>query len=290
VLEFAQCFGFNLANALARHVELLADFFKRVIAGHFDTKTHTQHLGLSRCKAVQNVLDHIAKASLHGGLHWCSVGGILDEVAQMAVVIVPDRCFHGDRLLGDFHDLANFVFRDLHALCQYAGIRLKAKLLQVLAADAVHLVDGFDHVHRNANGARLVGYRAGNGLANPPSCIRREFVATAVFELVHRLHQADVAFLDQVQELQATVGVFLGDRNHQAQVGFDHFFLGVARRRLALVHALVDVLEVGQRNHHAALQVDEGLLQLLDGRDVALDDHAPRLTRGGLFFHPLQIE
>ena len=89
------------------------------------------------------------------------------------------------------------------------GVGLEAELLQVLRADAVHLVDRLDHVHRDADGARLVGDRAGDGLADPPGGVGRELVAAAVFELVHRLHQADVAFLDEVEELQAAVGVLL---------------------------------------------------------------------------------
>ena len=31
VLQLAKCFGFNLANALARDVKLFAHFFKRVV-------------------------------------------------------------------------------------------------------------------------------------------------------------------------------------------------------------------------------------------------------------------
>ncbi len=111
-------------------------------------------------------------------------------------------------------------------------IRLEAGFLQDLAGDAVHLVDGLDHVHRDADGAGLVGDRAGDGLADPPGGVGRELVAAAVFELVHRLHQADVAFLDQVEELQAAVGVLLGDGDHQTQVGLDHLLLGVAAPRL----------------------------------------------------------
>ncbi len=76
-------------------------------------------------------------------------------------------------------------------------------------------------MHRDADGARLVGDGASDGLPNPPGGVGGELVAAAVFELVHRLHQAEVAFLDQVKELKAAVGVFLGDGNHQAQVGLD---------------------------------------------------------------------
>jgi hypothetical protein len=118
--------------------------------------------------------------------------------------------------------------------------RLAADLVQHLAAGADDLVDRLDHVHRDTDGARLVGDRAGDRLTDPPGGVGRELVAAAVFELVDRLHQADVAFLDQVQELQAAVGVFLGDRDHEAQVGLDHFLLGLPGFALALLHRLDD--------------------------------------------------
>jgi hypothetical protein len=106
-------------------------------------------------------------------------------------------------------------------------------------------------VHRDADGARLVGDGAGDGLADPPGGVGGELVAAAVFELVHRLHQADVAFLDQVEELQAAVGVLLGDGDHQAQVGLGHLALGAAGLGFAGGHLLVDVLEFLQRDADA---------------------------------------
>ena len=88
--------------------------------------------------------------------------------------------------------------------------------------------------------------RAGDRLADPPGRVGAELVAAAVLELVDRLHQADVAFLDQVEELQAAVGVFLGDRDDQAQVGLDHFLLGDARLALALLDHVHDPAELAQ--------------------------------------------
>jgi hypothetical protein len=103
-------------------------------------------------------------------------------------------------------------------------------------------------VHRNADGARLVGDRAGDRLPDPPGRIGRELVAAAVFEFVDRLHQADIAFLDQIEELQAAIGVFLGDRDDEAQVGLDHFLLGDRRLALALLHLVDDAAELGDGN------------------------------------------
>src|SRR3546814_18612635 len=61
--------------------------------------------------------------------------------------------------------------------------------------------------------ARLVGDRAGDRLPDPPGRIGRELVAAAILELVDRLHQTDIAFLNEIQELQAAVRVLLGDRD-----------------------------------------------------------------------------
>src|SRR5215207_5336365 len=67
MLELAQCLCLDLANALARHVELLAHLFQRVVGRHLDAEAHAQHLGLARRQAVEDVLDHVAQAGLHGG-------------------------------------------------------------------------------------------------------------------------------------------------------------------------------------------------------------------------------
>ena len=172
-------------------------------------------------------------------------GLVLDEIAEVRIFVVADRGFHRDRLFGDLQHLADLVFRHFHALGQLVRQWLAAHLLQHLPGNAVELVDGLDHVHRDTDRARLVGDRARDRLANPPGRVGRELVAAPVFELVDRLHQADVAFLDQVEELQAAVGVLLRDRDDQSQVGLDHFLLGTARLGFADRHLPVDFLDLG---------------------------------------------
>src|SRR3546814_15942098 len=46
--QLAQRLGLDLANALAGDVELLADFFERVVGVHVDAEAHPQPLGLTR--------------------------------------------------------------------------------------------------------------------------------------------------------------------------------------------------------------------------------------------------
>ena len=128
-------------------------------------------------------------------------------------------------------------------------------------------------------------------LANPPRRIGRELVAAAVFELIDRLHQADVAFLDQIEELQAAVGVFLGDRDDEAQVGFDHFLLGLARFALALLHHVHDLAELADLEPGLGRQRMDVGAQLLDAVLVAGDEILPAL--GGQFrdaVEPARVE
>src|SRR5262249_15645970 len=99
-------------------------------------------------------------------------------------------------------------------------------------------------MHWDPNGTRLVCDRTGDRLSDPPCGVSREFVASAVFEFVHGLHEADVALLDEIEELQTTVDVFLGDRDYEPQIGFRHLPLCPTRLRLGGGHLPVDFLQV----------------------------------------------
>ena len=155
----------------------------------------------------------------------------------------PIGRLEGDRLLGDLQDLADLVERQLHLLGDLFRRRLAAVLLDEVARGADELVDRLDHVDRDADRARLVGDRAGDRLADPPRRVRRELVAALVLELVDGLHQADVALLDQVEELQAAVRVLLRDRDDEAEVRLDELGLRALGDALALADALVGVAD-----------------------------------------------
>src|SRR5216110_3131019 len=109
VAQLAQRLGLDLPYALARDVELLADLLQRVVGGHLDAEAHAQHLGLARRERVEHFLRHVAQAG-----EGRRVGGrerrlVLDEIAEVRVVVVTDRRLHRDRLLGDLEDLADLL-------------------------------------------------------------------------------------------------------------------------------------------------------------------------------------
>ena len=69
------------------------------------------------------------------------------------------------------------------------------------------------------DGAAGVGYAAGDGLANPPGGIGGEFETFTPVELFYGVHEADVAFLDEVKQRQTRGVVLLGNGHHETQVG-----------------------------------------------------------------------
>ena len=156
--------------------------------------------------------------------------------------------------------------RDLELLGDLVGVRLAAETLHELALDVHDLVQLLDHVHGDADRARLVGDRARDGLADPPRRVRRELVALAVVELLDGADQAERAFLDQVEEAEAAAEVALGDRDDEAEVRLGHLRL---RRHVAALDALreADFLVGGEERHLADLaQVEaEAVEARLDG-------------------------
>src|SRR6266853_3634791 len=120
-----------------------------------------------------------------------------------------------------------------------------------------------------------VGDRARDRLADPPRRIGREFVAAAVLELIDRLHQADIAFLDEVEELQAAIGVFLGDRDDEAEIGLDHLLLRPRRLALAALHRADDAPELADRQTGLGRGDGDLTAQLHDVGGVLLDEIGP---------------
>src|SRR5688500_17731194 len=96
--------------------------------------------------------------------------------------------------------------------------RFAAQQLNMQEVRTNKLVDRLDHMDWNTNGASLIGDRACDGLANPPRRVRRELVTAAVFELIDGFHQTDVAFLNEIQELQTAIRVFFRNRNDETKV------------------------------------------------------------------------
>ena len=92
--------------------------------------------------------------------------------------------------------------------------------------------------------ARLVGDRAGDRLTDPPCRVGRELVAAAVFELVHGLHQPDVAFLYKIEGI-AGRGSCISWRSRSRDAGSPRPFpfFRLPRLFLALLNLVHDPAE-----------------------------------------------
>src|SRR6516162_3676245 len=108
-----------------------------------------------------------------------------------------------------------------------SGGGLAAQVLKHLPLHPGQPADGLGHVHREADGAGLVGHGPGDRLPDPPGGIGGELVAPGVVEFLHAADQAEVALLDQVEEEHPAPGVPPGQRDDQAQVGLQQVVLGL---------------------------------------------------------------
>src|SRR6478736_3806567 len=240
VAQLAERLGLDLADALAGDVELLADLLEGAGTPVLEAEPELEHAPLATGQRVKDRLDLLLEELMRRRLGRGERAPVLDEVAEVGVLLLADRGLERDRLLRDLDDLADLLGRDLDLLALRHGLgdlldrRLTAQLLKELARDADQPVDRLDHVDRDADRPRLVRDRARDRLPDPPRGVGGELVAAAVLELVDGLHQADVAFLDQIEELQATVGVLLGDRDDETEVGLDQLLLRLLGLRLAL--------------------------------------------------------
>src|SRR5215471_16420650 len=93
VLELAQRLGLDLADALARHRELLADLFQRVVGIHADAEAHAQHALLARRQGRQDAGGGFAQIGLNRGVDRQDRVLVLDEIAEVGILLVADRSF-----------------------------------------------------------------------------------------------------------------------------------------------------------------------------------------------------
>ncbi len=231
--QLSQGLGFDLADTFTGNGERLAHLLQRQFVAVFQPEAHLDNSLLARCKRLQHGSQMFLQVEVDGRIRWRNDALVLDKVAQVGLFVFSDGCLERHGLLRDLLCFANRVNGKIHAPCEFLGSWLASEFLDKLPAGAGLLVDRFDHVHGHADGARLIGDGASDALANPPSCVGGEFVTAPPFEFVCALHESDVALLDQIEELHAAIGIFLGNRNDEAKVCLGELGFGLLGFRLA---------------------------------------------------------
>src|SRR5690242_12134827 len=252
--QLPQGLRLDLPDALARDVERAADLLEGVLGAVADAEAHLEDLLLAGRQRLQHPARLILEVRHQDRLDRREDLPVLDEVAQMRILLLADRSLERDGLLRDLHDLADLRDGHVHPLRDLLGVRLAAELLHERPRRARQLVDRLDHVDRDADRARLVRDRARDRLPDPPRRVGRELVAALVLELVDRAHEADVPLLDQVEELEPAVHVALGDRHDEAEVRLDELLLCRPRTMVCAADAADGTLQ--HRRRHADVPLE----------------------------------
>src|SRR5262245_7534883 len=166
--EFAQCFRFDLTDALSGYFEILSHFFQRVVCGFSDTETLAQNLFFARGQRFQCAVDLSLQIVTDGCFERRNSLLVLDEVAQMAVFLLTDGCFQRDRFAGDFENLPDFVEREIHPLGDFLWGRFPPQFLYEMTGGPDQFINGFNHMNRDPDCASLVSDRPCDSLTDPP--------------------------------------------------------------------------------------------------------------------------
>src|SRR5713226_6601405 len=234
VAEFVKGPDLDLTDTLAGERESLAHLLQRALMAVVEAEAQLYHAALPRRERVEHVLHLGVEHGERGGVRGRDCLTVLDEVAEMRVLLLADRGLERDRGLGKPYDLPHPLRGDPHLLADLFLAWLPPNLLEQAARHPRQLVDHLNHVYRNADRSRLVSEGTGDGLPDPPVGVRGELETLVVVELLDRTDQAHVALLDQIQEAEAAAEVLLGDRDHQAKVGLGQALLGLVGPLAAL--------------------------------------------------------
>ena len=167
-------------------------------------------------QAVQHRIQVLAQQIIGRGLVRGGDFFILDEITEDRIFFIVGRSLQRKRPPGDLYHVLYFLWRDIQRGGELFHRGVSSEPLRQLVLDAQQLVDLVAHMDRHTNGAPLIGDCTGHRLPDPPGCIRAEFMAAPVIELLRGSDQADIPFLDQVQKWNASAHIFLRNRDHQA--------------------------------------------------------------------------
>src|SRR5262245_14722275 len=109
--ELSERLRLDLADALARHLEVLTDLLEGVVALLADAEAHPEDLLLARRQRLEHLPGLLGQVHVDDRLGRRDDALVLDEVAEMRIFFLSDRRLEADGLLRDLQDFADFVER-----------------------------------------------------------------------------------------------------------------------------------------------------------------------------------
>src|SRR5262249_54009848 len=96
--QLAQRLGLDLPDTLACHREAPPDLLQRMVGALADPEAQAHHLLLARRERGEDLLRLLLEVVVHHHLARREHRQVLDEVAEVAVLLVADGRLEGDRL------------------------------------------------------------------------------------------------------------------------------------------------------------------------------------------------
>ena len=206
---------------------------------------------------------------------------VLKEVDELSAILIVHRTIQGEGSLRPVSlDLLQLLSGDPRLLLKLLVARHLAGPCGDSLGGASYSVVGVEHMNGNTNGASLVGQRPADRMANPPARVGAESVTTVVVETLHRLHQADVPLLNEVDEREPASVVAAGNRHHQTKVRGDETILRSLLRTLGPTDAIEVLSEAARDANRVSMEVTlvgilardtvDGLVGVLNEDPVAI--------------------
>src|SRR3954469_11487397 len=138
--QLGEGLGLDLADPLAGDAELAPDLLQGARVAVGQAEAQLDDLLLPLAQGVQHRVELLLEQDEAGRVDRDDRVGVLDEVAEVGVLLLTDGRLQGDRLLGDLEDLADLLGGELHLAADLLRGRLAAEVLEQLALDADELV------------------------------------------------------------------------------------------------------------------------------------------------------
>ena len=107
VAQLAQRLRLDLADAFAGHIELRSHLFQGALTPIFEAEAQTQHALLAQAERLLRGHNLLGEKLAIRRLVRLLRRLVLDEVPEVAVLLLADRRLEGDRLLAHLAHLAN---------------------------------------------------------------------------------------------------------------------------------------------------------------------------------------
>src|SRR5690606_36339569 len=127
------------------------------------------------------------------------------EVDEATTIVISHRSVEREGgVCIEIFDLLQLVLRDAGLLLKLFRSCLTTGPCRNRLLRSRDTIVSVEHVDRNAYCTPLVGERARDRVTNPPGCVRAEAITTTVVEAFDSFHQANIAFLNQVDQRQTS--------------------------------------------------------------------------------------